>query len=69
MTLKSLFNTWFTSAVTLLFFAFTLSFCVVKVMREVSPLKQIDGPDPNFKDTCFHVAPRYDVFASLLSNL
>jgi hypothetical protein len=26
------------------------------VMREVSTLKQIDGPDPNFKDTCFQVA-------------
>ncbi|ESQ45521.1 hypothetical protein EUTSA_v10010198mg [Eutrema salsugineum] len=31
------------------------------VMKEVSPLKQIDGPDPNFKDTCFHVAPSNDV--------
>lgn len=31
-------------------------------MREASPLKQIDGPDPNFKDTCFHVAPRYYLF-------
>lgn len=29
------------------------------VMREASPLKQIDGPDPNFKDTCFRVASRY----------
>jgi len=28
-------------------------------MREVSTLKQIDGPDPNFKDTCFQVAARY----------
>ncbi|KAG7560291.1 Xylanase inhibitor C-terminal [Arabidopsis thaliana x Arabidopsis arenosa] len=31
------------------------------VMREVSPLKQIDGPDPNFKDTCFLVAASNDV--------
>ncbi|XP_010515369.1 PREDICTED: aspartic proteinase CDR1-like isoform X1 [Camelina sativa] len=31
------------------------------VMREVSTLKQIDGPDPNFKDTCFHVAASNDV--------
>ncbi|CAA7055918.1 unnamed protein product [Microthlaspi erraticum] len=31
------------------------------VMREASPLKQIDGPDPNFKDTCFHVASSNDV--------
>ncbi|CAH2064542.1 unnamed protein product [Thlaspi arvense] len=31
------------------------------VMREASPLKQIDGPDPNFKDTCFHVATSNDV--------
>lgn len=37
------------------------------VMREVSPLKQIDGPDPNFKDTCFHVAPSND--ASGLSKI
>ncbi|CAL9235003.1 unnamed protein product [Arabidopsis halleri] len=29
--------------------------------REVSPLKQIDGPDPNFKDTCFLVAASNDV--------
>ncbi|KAL1195010.1 Aspartic proteinase 36 [Cardamine amara subsp. amara] len=31
------------------------------VMREVSPLKRIDGPDPNFKDICFHVAASDDV--------
>ncbi|CAH8269278.1 unnamed protein product [Arabidopsis lyrata] len=31
------------------------------VMREVSPLKQIDGPNPNFKDTCFLVAASNDV--------
>ncbi|KAJ4910575.1 Eukaryotic aspartyl protease family protein [Raphanus sativus] len=37
------------------------------VMREASPLKQIDGPDPNFKDTCFHVAPSND--ASGLSKI
>uniref|UniRef100_A0A1J3CJ94 Peptidase A1 domain-containing protein n=1 Tax=Noccaea caerulescens TaxID=107243 RepID=A0A1J3CJ94_NOCCA len=30
-------------------------------MREASPLKQIDGPDPNFKDTCFRVASSNDV--------
>ncbi|XP_013603660.1 PREDICTED: aspartic proteinase nepenthesin-2-like isoform X2 [Brassica oleracea var. oleracea] len=30
------------------------------LMREASPLKKIDGPDPNFKDTCFHVAPSND---------
>lgn len=30
-------------------------------MREVSPLKRIDGPDPNFKDICFQVAARYYV--------
>ncbi|XP_010558952.1 PREDICTED: aspartic proteinase CDR1 isoform X2 [Tarenaya hassleriana] len=28
------------------------------VMRKVSELKQIDGPDPNFKDICFSIATR-----------
>ncbi|CAN7060131.1 unnamed protein product [Brassica oleracea var. botrytis] len=37
------------------------------LMREASPLKKIDGPDPNFKDTCFHVAPSND--ASGLSTI
>ncbi|WZZ17001.1 hypothetical protein YC2023_110090 [Brassica napus] len=37
------------------------------LMREASPLKQIDGPDSNFKDTCFLVAPSND--ASVLSKI
>ncbi|KAG2329463.1 hypothetical protein Bca52824_000643 [Brassica carinata] len=37
------------------------------LLREASPLEQIDGPDPNVKDTCFHVAPSND--ASGLSKI
>ena len=31
----------------------------LQIMNELHSLKKIDGPDPNFKDTCFSSAGRY----------
>lgn len=67
ITVLRIVSVWFSSLFCVPFLTLGFYVIVLKVMREISTLKQIDGPDPNFKDTCFHVAARYYILQTLWS--
>lgn len=38
---------------------FAFVFICLQIMKELTSLKQISGPDPNYKDICFSGAGMY----------